>query len=54
VPDRTLGQVAYETHVRVFGHTERKIPWDQLRPPTRSRWEAIATAVIKAGGGSGG
>ena len=47
--DKTLGQVAYEKHVLVFGHTERKIPWETLRPQTRSRWETVATAVWQSG-----
>ena len=46
--DRSLGQVAYEKHAQVFS---LKIPWDRLRPLIRSRWEAVATAVIEECGG---
>jgi hypothetical protein len=48
--DRTLGQVAYEKHVQVFGPPGR-LPWDLLRPPVRARWEIIAAAVLEACGG---
>ena len=51
MPDRTLGQVAYEKYVQVSGDSGRKPAWIALRPPVRARWEAIATAVIEACGG---
>jgi hypothetical protein len=51
MPDRTLGQVAYEKYVQVSGDQGRKPPWAQLRPPVRARWETIATAVVEACGG---
>jgi hypothetical protein len=46
MPDRTLGQVAYEKHVQVFGDSGRKPAWIALRPPVRERWETIAAAVL--------
>lgn len=53
--DPTLGQVAYEQYVQAFGTPPRpKPPWESLRPPVRARWEAIATAVLEACGGSDG
>jgi hypothetical protein len=48
--DRTLGQVAYEKYARLFA-ANPGLPWGQLRPPVRARWEAIATAVVEACGG---
>lgn len=44
--DRTLGRVAYEKHAQVFGNPGLRLKWDRLRPPVRTRWEAIAAAVI--------
>ena len=49
--DRTLGQAAYEAYAQVFAGTRTLASWDQLRPPVRGRWEAIATAVLEACGG---
>lgn len=51
MPDRSLGQVAYEKYAQVFEHTSRKLSWEQLRPGVRARWEAIATAVLEECGG---
>jgi hypothetical protein len=51
VPDRTLGQVAYEQYVTAFAGTRSMLSWAQLRPPVRARWEAVATAVLEACGG---
>jgi hypothetical protein len=54
MPDRSLGQAAYEKWVIMSGHPDRKLPWDQLRPPVRARWELIAAAVLEECGGSDG
>ena len=43
--DRTLGQAAYEKYAQVFAGTRTLLSWEQLRPPVRARWEAIAAAV---------
>jgi hypothetical protein len=54
--ERSLGQVACET----YGQLRRKryparlyFPWDELDEHERADWEAAATAVLEACGGSG-
>lgn len=49
--DRTLGQVAYEKYAIVFAGNRTLVPWHQLRPPVRARWETVAVAVLEACGG---
>jgi len=48
--DKTLGRVAYEAYVRLVAKNPM-LPWDQLRPPVRARWETLATTVLEACGG---
>jgi hypothetical protein len=50
----SLGQVAYERYVVLFAGNRTLLAWDALRPPVRARWEAVATAVLEACGGTDG
>ena len=50
---KTLGRVAYEKYVVLFGGGRKLLTWAELRPPVRARWETIATTVIEECGGDG-